>query len=198
MEKKSKTQNKISLLLVGLGAGVMIGSVILFLFSNPDLSSFSSLWSQAQAMYAPLEKGADDQTAPNFNLMNLAGERVTLEDLRGRLVVLNFWATWCGPCRVEMPIFQDNHIRYSPDLTILGVNMQESSDAVQEFVNNFSLTYEILLDPNGEASSLYQVNMLPNTFFIDRNGKILFHHIGTMSEAQFEYYLEQAGIGESE
>jgi cytochrome c biogenesis protein CcmG/thiol:disulfide interchange protein DsbE len=198
LEKKSRNQNKISLLFIGLGVGVVIGATILLLLGNLDLSSFSSLWHQAQAAYTPADIDDEDQQALDFSLLNLAGNRVTLKSLHGRIVVLNFWATWCGPCRLEMPIFQDYHVRYSPDLVILGVNLQESPLIVQEFVDQFSLTYEILLDPNGDTSSLYQVYMLPNSFFIDKQGNIRYHHIGTMSEEQFVYYLKQVGIGEDE
>lgn len=197
MEKKPRNRNKLSMMLIGLGAGVILGAGALLLIANPDLRSIESLWNEAKSAYAAARGVEVNQLAPDMVLQNLDGQLVRLEDLRGRVVVLNFWATWCGPCRVEMPIFQDYHVRYSPELAILGVDFQESKEVVQEFIDQYGLTYEILLDPKGEASSLYQVTMLPNTFIIDGQGSIRFHHVGTLSQEQFTAYLAQVGIGEN-
>jgi peroxiredoxin len=112
-------------------------------------------------------------SAPGFTLETLDGETVTLADFRGKVVVVNFWATWCLPCRTEMPALerawnalQDN------GLVILAVNLQESPGHVSAFVKELGLTFPVLLDRNGAAFDQYQVQLYPTTFFIGRDGII--------------------------
>lgn len=112
-------------------------------------------------------------TAPDFVLTDLDGQSVRLSDLRGHAVLLNFWATWCSPCRAEMPDLQVIHEEYGGDgLVILAANINESRDGVQEFVTHYSLTFRVLLDSSGQVARLYQVRGIPTTFFIDRDGVI--------------------------
>ncbi len=113
--------------------------------------------------------------APDFTLDALVGEKVTLSDLRGKIVVVNFWATWCLPCRVETPALQKSFEQYNdPGVVILGVNLtnQDLLSDVTIFVEEFDLTYPILLDRDGQVGLLYQINGIPTTFFIDRDGII--------------------------
>ena len=125
--------------------------------------------------------------APDFELDNLDSQSIRLSELRGTPVVLNFWATWCQPCRIEMPAIQKARNSYQNDeLVILAVNMtdQDSLDQVHEFVNRYNLTFDILLDENGKAASAYRVSALPSTFFIGADGTIDEVVIGgPMSEA---------------
>ncbi|MFC1997020.1 peroxiredoxin family protein [Chloroflexota bacterium] len=125
--------------------------------------------------------------APDFKLNTLDGDSITLSDLRGKAVLVNFWATWCPPCRSEMPAMQQVFDDYGPDeLVILAVNSsyQDQSDDVDTFVFERGLTFPVLLDTTGEISDQYQVNSLPTTFFIDPEGIIKEIVIGgPMSEA---------------
>jgi len=114
--------------------------------------------------------------APDFTLDTLDGSRIKLSDLRGKVVVVNFWATWCLPCREETPALEKSYEQYKDSgVVILGVNLtsEDSLNDVKAFVQEFSLTYPILLDRDGNVSNyLYQIKGLPTTFFINREGII--------------------------
>lgn len=113
--------------------------------------------------------------APEVELESLDGGRVRLSDLRGQVVVLNVWASWCPPCRAEMPALQALHEQRGGDgVVVLGVNstIQDSEQAVRDFSSEYALTFPIGLDRDGQATRLYQVRALPSTFFIDRQGII--------------------------
>ena len=113
--------------------------------------------------------------APDFTLETLEGESVTLSGLRGKSILLNFWATWCPPCRAEMPAFQEAFSDYEDkDFVILAVNatLQDNPNDITNFVSEFGLSFPIALDVEGEANRLYQVQSLPTSFFIDKEGII--------------------------
>lgn len=131
--------------------------------------------------------------APDIELQNIAGETVRLSDLKGKVVVVNFWATWCSPCVYEMPMFQEMYEEYSSDLEILAVNNQESEDEVLPFIEKMGLTYEILYDLDARVALEYQVLGFPTTFFVDREGLIQALHVGVMNEDQFHKYMEKIG-----
>ncbi len=113
--------------------------------------------------------------APNFDLSGLSGESVNLADLQGHVVVLNFWASWCPPCRSEMPAMQQLYQTYrNQGLIILAVNVsfQDTPTAMQLFLDSFAPSYPILLDPKATAYRLYEIQSLPTTFFIGQDGTI--------------------------
>ncbi len=111
--------------------------------------------------------------APAFVLNTVGGETYDLTALRGKIVVINFWATWCPPCRGEMPALDAVHrANEKADIVILGVNQMENADAVQAFAQEFQLAFPIVRDADGNVSAQYQVSALPTTFFIDRQGVI--------------------------
>jgi len=125
---------------------------------------------------APVREG---EPAPEITLPNLAGETVSLSDFRGRPVMVNFWATWCGPCRVEMPLFLNAHDTYD-ELVVLGVNSQEPPETVQPYVDGMGLRFPIVLDQSGLYSLIYRVDALPTTIFIDREGIVVRAHRGAI------------------
>lgn len=131
-----------------------------------------------------LEKG---NLSPDFELVTLDNEKVKLSDYRGKKVMLNFWASWCGPCRAEMPDMQKLHEVGQDDLVILAVNAtqtEKSEESAQEFVKELGLTFTTVLDKEGEVSKTYQVIGLPTTYFIDSEGKINDKFTGTLSYQQ--------------
>lgn len=130
--------------------------------------------------------------APDFTLQDLRGANVSLGDLRGQVVLLNFWATWCGPCRVEMPAIQE---RYNGGgFAVLAVNFDENPAQVRNFANEFGLSLPILLDPDGKVQELYRVRGYPSTYFIDAQGQIRFIHLGEMNTEELDSYLAQLGV----
>jgi len=113
--------------------------------------------------------------APDFSLMSLEGNRYTLSDLRGRPVLVNLWASWCPPCRAEMPAIERIYQEYKHrGLVILAVNTTNQDDPtkMKEFAKELTLTMPILLDQAGEVALLYQLRSLPSSYFIDRQGYI--------------------------
>ncbi len=113
------------------------------------------------------------RAAPDFTLTDLEGELVSLSDYRGRPVILNFWASWCGPCKVEFPLFQDARERYSGEgLEILGIIHDDSAEAAAAFVSEEGSAWPALLDPDDVAWSAYGGLGLPTSFFIDREGVV--------------------------
>lgn len=134
--------------------------------------------------------------APAFETTDLAGNPVALEDQRGKIVLLNFWATWCTPCRSEMPAFQARFEQLAPDLSVVAVNFDEPAGPVQEFADELGLTFDIYLDPGGEIQQLYQVRGYPTSMFLDAEGVIRIVHVGAMSEEQLDGYLTEMGLME--
>ena len=134
-------------------------------------------------------------TAYDFALQDLDGNTVQLSDFQGKPVIINFWATWCAPCRVEMPELQAAFEEYSDEgVTILALDQQEPPDVVREFFyDNMGLTFTPLLDTDSAVSDLYGTGMVyPTTFFIDGDGTITAVHRGPMTKSQIDGYL--AGI----
>ncbi|MDF2946090.1 MAG: alkyl hydroperoxide reductase [Bacillales bacterium] len=123
-----------------------------------------------------LERG---NIAPDFELQTLTGQSVKLSDLRGKKVILNFWATWCGPCKVEMPEIQKFYEKVGNDVTILAISVAENPSVVTNFINNTNYTFPILLDPAPVASNTYKIISIPTTYFIDSKGVISDTIVGT-------------------
>lgn len=133
-------------------------------------------------------------SAPDFSLQTLNGATARLSDLRGQVVLLNFWASWCPPCKAEMPAMQRIYAEYgSQGLIVLAVNstVQDNAQAAANFAAQNNLTFPILLDSSGQATRLYAIHSLPTTFFIGRDGLIREVVIGgPMSEALLRTRIE--------
>jgi thiol-disulfide isomerase/thioredoxin len=126
-----------------------------------------------------IEKPPKPIAAPDFNLENLSGKRMSLKDFRGKVVFLNFWATWCVPCRDEMPVMEKLQREFKDQgLVIVAVNFREDNQAVRRFFKELGLTFESLLDPDGAVSEQYGASSLPLTYFIDRDGRFVGKAIG--------------------
>lgn len=117
---------------------------------------------------------ADHPPAIDFNLEKLGGGKVKLSDYSGKVIIVNFWATWCGPCRIEMPSMQTlyDQIKGS-DVIMLAVDSLEPGEVVDSFIQEFKYTFPILLDTDGAATSNYSIQAFPTTYIIDRSGHVI-------------------------
>lgn len=116
---------------------------------------------------------------PEFNGRTVDGRTVSLASLRGKVVVLNFWATWCQECRPEMPMFERLHREFAAQgLMVLGINAREGTEAVRAYAKELGLTFPLILDSKGEINGTYGVIGLPTTFLIDRNGQAVALAVG--------------------
>ncbi|MEO7387814.1 MAG: TlpA disulfide reductase family protein [Gammaproteobacteria bacterium] len=117
--------------------------------------------------------------AAEFKLTSRAGAPVALSGLKGQVVLINFWATWCGPCRKEMPLLEQIQKKYAPlGFTMLGVNVEEDTRLMDTFLNDVPVSFPILLDPANGVSKLYNVSAMPSTVIVDRKGNVRFVHQG--------------------
>jgi thiol-disulfide isomerase/thioredoxin len=132
--------------------------------------------------------------APDFELERINGGTLRLSDLRGRPVLVNFWATWCGPCILEMPNIQKYYEKYSGQFEVVAVNADESQRSVDKFVKDIGVTFPVVLDPGLKIQALYRPRGLPTTFIIDAEGRVRTQHIGLMSENKLAQYLEKVGV----
>ena len=180
-----------------LTAGLLVGAgLAIFIFFGLDLADKNiGKVDDIPGVSLP-ESAAVGSRAPDFELTNLANETVKLSKLRGKIVVINFWATWCEPCKVEMPFIEELYRRPQSTLEILAVNFDEPTQQVEQFVDEYQLSFPVLLDPGGDVQSLYRVRGYPTTFVVDEAGVIQFHHVGLITESQLEHYLTQLGVNE--
>lgn len=130
--------------------------------------------------------------APNFVMATLDGQQVSLSDLKGKVVVLNFWATWCGPCRDEMPLFQEAANQHAEDgLVVIAVNVREGASTVRLFVEKLKLRYTIGMDEKGAVAGRYRVRSFPTTYFVGRDGAIEGRRVGSYTRQILFGRLEQ-------
>ncbi len=168
---------------MGKGLNLLVGLLLVALVLAPGLSGCTP------SAAAP-EVG---KLAPDFQLSDLDGQPVSLSDFRGQPVLLNFWATWCGPCRYEMPFLERIHREQSADgLVVLGVNMGETAEEIEQFAADFGLSFTVLQDSDQEVALRYNVRSIPTTFLIDEDGIIRDHKIGAFATmAEIESDLEK-------
>ena len=134
-----------------------------------------------------------DRPAAMFALESFAGEPMRLDALRGRVVVVNFWASWCHPaCYEEAPVLERNWRAYRDrDVVVLGVDIQDKAEAAKKFIADFSLTFPNAPDAGGRVSVDYGVYGVPETFFIDRRGRIRAKHVGAVTDEAFRAQVDR-------
>jgi len=141
-----------------------------------------------------LEDDDQQRNEADFTLTDLNGKPWTLKDLKGKVVMLNFWATWCPPCRKEMPDLENLYRQFEPQgLVILGISDDEP-EKVREFVQKQGTTYPVLLDPGSKVNELLHIQGIPKTFVYDREGKIVAQSIDMRTKSQFLEMLGRAGL----
>lgn len=142
----------------------------------------------ALAALSPAIAGDQRGPAPEFRLPARAGEAVSLSGLKGQVVLINFWASWCGPCRKEMPVLNQLYQRYKPlGFTLLGVNVEEDSMAAETWLKETPVSFPILFDRKNAVSKLYEVTAMPSTVLVDRHGQVRYVHFGYNAGTENEY-----------
>lgn len=182
------------------GGGLLFGLVLgLAVFFGNNLSGWLAAAPNPPAggsTATPAPAPVVGAPAPNFTLTNLQGEAVSLSDYRGSVVLLNFWATWCGPCEAEMPTLEQRYQTLQNNgFVVLGVNADEGQPEVQAFVNRLNLSFPIVLDPGNTVNTLYRVRGYPTTILIAPDGTVARVHVGYLTERQLDTYLSALGLG---
>ena len=144
---------------------------------------------------ATSEDASESRTpAPDFTVYSMDGDKVSFSDFKGKPVVINFWASWCGPCQSEMPHFEEAYKKYGDDIHFLMINltdgMRETPDTVMGFLDYFGYTFPVYYDMGYDASDAYGISPIPTTFFIDKNGNIASSQIGALSASALERNIE--------
>ncbi|MFZ0732401.1 MAG: TlpA disulfide reductase family protein [Candidatus Sulfotelmatobacter sp.] len=143
---------------------------------------------------AQLQAADEARQNADFTLSDLEGESWHLQELRGKVVLVNFWATWCPPCRKEMPDLQALFDKYkSQGLIVLSISDEEAAK-VAPFIKQENITYPVMLDPGGKVHKLYQVEGIPKSFVYNRDGQLVAQSIDMRTRSQFEEMLAQAGL----
>jgi len=191
-------KKNIGLLIVVLLVVATIGTYVKQQIDKDREIETASLGKEMEERKIGLKNG---DTPPDFTLTSLDGEDVTLSELRGKKVVLNFWATWCPPCKAEMPHMQNYYEQNAKkdNVEIIAVNLTEAErdvtedakiDSVMTFRESFDLTFPILLDQKNSAGLAYQVITIPTTYFIDSNGYIQRAIRGPMNAEMLKSYVD--------
>ncbi len=168
-----------AMLLIGVGL-VSIGIMFFLLLNNTAASTqdFSTVPAKV------------DFAAPELTLEDLSGESVSLKDHLGNVVLVNLWATWCPPCREEMPTLQSFYEKYKANgFVLVAINQEETADVVEPFVKEFGLTFPVWLDIDYLAQREFNTMNLPSSYVIDRNGRVRLMWIGGISKKNLEKYV---------
>ena len=164
-----------------IGAGVVSIGVMFFMILN------SSAASTQDFSAVPVNV---DFAAPELTLEDLSGKSVSLKDHLGSVVLVNLWATWCPPCREEMPTLQSFYEKHKADgFVLIAINQEETSDVVMPFVKEFGLTFPVWLDIDYQAQRAFNTMNLPSSYVIDRNGRVRLMWIGGISKKNLEKYV---------
>jgi peroxiredoxin len=130
-------------------------------------------------MPLPVTAKVDLQPAADFTLKSLAGDNIRLADLKGQVVLINFWASWCGPCRQEMPVLDRLHQRYrDTGFAVLGVNVEGEVAPARDLAQKTGVTFPVLIDAGQQISKLYDLKAMPSTVVVDRDGRVRYVHRG--------------------
>ena len=181
--KQKKSSNMPRNLLIA-GVSLLLMGLLMLLAVRPSTPTATTA--------APPSNGVEvGLPAPAFNLESLDGEQIALSDHLGDVVVVNFWATWCPPCRAEMPGIEQVYQAHKDEgMVVLAINGQEEATLVKSFIDENGFTFPVLLDGNAEALRAYNARSFPMTIVVDRAGVVRYKQVGPITPAQLESLLE--------
>jgi peroxiredoxin len=182
--------------LLGLFASVlaiMVGALLIIRPSIQSLTALPTSTKSATGLIGPTTKTVQaGDIAPDFQLSTLDGRTIKLSDLKGQPVLVNFWATWCGPCKEEMPMIVDAYSAHQADgLCVLAIDTTafDNVQDVQKFVTNYQMTFDVLLDTDDSVGTGWNTLGLPSSYFIDKTGKVVSVRIGQMTADELQSSL---------
>lgn len=188
---KKKAVPPLGMILAGVGI-ILVGVAALFLLKDTNTSAASSAGEEYSSIPMPVE-----YAAPELTLANLAGDEESLADYEGKVVLVNLWATWCPPCKAELPVLQGYYEDYAEqDFAIIGIDFGEPADIVVPFVESARLTYPIWIDEGQESGLAFSSYSLPASFVIDRTGTVVLAWTGQISRAMLEEHVTPIIQGE--
>ena len=187
------TKKAFGLIIIGAMIAIVVAG---YVKKNVDMEeSFSDEQRGVDLVGVAANEGLNKgDTAPDFELTTLAGEKVRLSELKGKKVIINFWATWCPPCKAEMPHMQNYYEEFAEDenVEILAVNLTSGDKlkSVEAFIEDYKLTFPIPLDTEGKIGKKYQAVTIPTSYMIDTTGRIQNKIIGPMDEKMIKNFVE--------
>lgn len=189
---------KLIIILAAVFAGGLAAALIAYNKLSGQVSGgMIDNYAQGETVSVPgasAEKKTDQETAPDFTMLDMDGNEVKLSDHKGKPVILNFWASWCPPCRSEMPGFENVYKEKGSDIDIMMVDLtdgfREDVLSSKEIIENSGYSFPVYFDSKGDGAKAYGVISIPSTFFINADGSLMGTHMGAMSEAQPRDYAE--------
>jgi cytochrome c biogenesis protein CcmG/thiol:disulfide interchange protein DsbE len=186
--KKSKFKQRSPAPLVLVGAGLIFIALTITLIMMPDATG--SAGGPASSRDSAIPPARIDYPAPALSLKDLDGNATSLEDYQGQVILINNWATWCPPCRAEMPELEAYYQAHQDDgFTLIGINAAEPAEAVEAFVRKNSISFPMWLDPTSQALSAFQNNGLPSSYVLDRSAKVRLAWTGAINTNTLEEYV---------
>jgi peroxiredoxin len=175
--------------------GVLLGLAAGFAAWGGRSEASGTVTASPSAKLTPVAAPVEGGLAPEFGASTVAGGKFQMSESRGRVVVLNFWATWCEPCRAEMPLLETRFGDEAPSgVLVVGIDSDDTLAQVRAYGDALKLTFPLLLDPDGEVQALYRVRGYPTTFFVDEAGVIRHVHVGAMDAETLGRYLYAMGL----
>jgi peroxiredoxin len=180
--KRQQEKRNRSILIFSIAGVILLFFAWMILSGNKTTSD-----TPADGSVVPVEV---NYPAPNLTLGNINGQVESLADYRDKVVLVNNWATWCPPCKAEMPTLVDFYNTHaSENLMVIAIEAGEPAEQVQQFVDTYQMTFAVWLDPNGLSAQAFQNNTLPNSYVIDRNGTVRFTWTGQINQEMLEKYV---------
>lgn len=187
---------------MGLGVLVVAGLALSAIFLNTGNNGTNTGTPTDKGTAAPTDQGNGQKPslpqpgyqAPDFTLTDMDGKTVKLSDFRGKPVLINFWASWCPPCRAEMPDLVKKSEQYKDQVVFLGVNLtttEQDPDGPKKFLKEFNVKYQNVLDKDGKVGSEYQALGIPTTVTVDKNGLVVDRNQGMMNESTMERVIQR-------
>ncbi len=177
--------SKIKFLIAFIIFAVIMGAIAIIITSNLNEANDTDVEHSKNTDEATDATDRQKELAPDFEMVDCDGNRIKLSDMRGKPVVLNFWASWCGPCKSEMPDFEEAYKEYGDDITFMIVNLtdgkNETVDTAQAFIDSQGYTFPVYFDTDSNGAAAYGVSSIPVTYFIDAKGYLVAYGRGALN-----------------